>query len=102
MFSIGHVLLVLQSQLYNDDDIAWKQQHFGWCVEVCFVIHSLKPRAVPIVEGSFDELCNPECPRGDLLGINLPILLAIGRHERCYAVEKSRQTRGVYGLALAC
>ena len=75
---------MLQSQLHKDD--AWRQQHFEWCI----AIHSVKPRTVPLVfeaEGSFDELCNPGRPRGVLLRINLPILLAIVRHEWCFAVE---------------
>ena len=38
----------------------------------------------------FDEFCDPGCPRGNLLGINLPILLAVVREERCFAVENSR------------
>ena len=47
-----------------------------------FVIHSIKPRTVPVVfvaDGSFDELCDPECPRGVLLWINLPIVLGMVR-----------------------
>ena len=89
MFSIGYVLLVLQSQLHNDD--AWRQQASEWCIKGCFAIHSEKPRTVPVVfvaEGSFDELCDPGCPRGVLLGIHLPILLGmVRRHENSFAVE---------------
>ena len=40
-----------------------------------------------VADGSFDELCYPEYPRGVPLGINLSILLAMVRHERCFAVE---------------
>ena len=43
-----------------------------------FVIHSIKPR-VFVAEDSFDELCDPECPRGVLLWINLPIVLGMVR-----------------------
>ena len=85
MFSIGYVL-VLQSQLHHDD--AWRQRYFEWCVCVCVgvcAIHSLKPRTavVFVVEGCFDEFCYPGCSRGILLGMNLPILLAMVSHGKC-------------------
>ena len=70
MFSIGHVLLLLQSQLYND---AQRQTYFERCVQGCFAIHSVKPRTIPVVfvvDGSFDNLCNP-----------------LVRHGHCFAVE---------------
>ena len=72
----------------NDD--VWRQHGFEWCVGGCFAICSVKPRTVLIVivvEGSFDELCDAGFPRCVLLGINLPILLVMVRHERCFAVE---------------
>ena len=54
----------------------------------CFAIHSVMPRTVPVVvfvvESSFD---NPGCPRGVLLRLNLPILLAMVKHECCFAGE---------------
>ena len=74
--------------LHNDD--AWRQQDSEWFVGGCFAIHSVKPRTVPVVfvaEGFFGELCDPGRPRGVLLGINLPILLAMVRHEYCFAVD---------------
>ena len=40
-----------------------------------------------VADGSIVDLCDPVCPRGVLLGINLPILLAILRHELYFAVE---------------
>ena len=76
---------MLQSQLHNDN--LWRQQDI---LGECFHIHSVKSRTVPVVfmvEGSFDELCDPGYPRGILLGINLLILLAIIRHEYCFTVE---------------
>ena len=40
------------------------------------------------MEGSFDELMTIiEYPRYVLFGINLAILLAVVRHERCFALE---------------
>ena len=47
MFSVGYVLLVLQSQLHNDD--AWRQQDFQCYVGGRFAIRSVKPRTVTIV-----------------------------------------------------
>ena len=50
----------------------------------------VKPRTVPVlfvVDGSFDEIYDAGCPRGVLLGINLPILLAMVRHECCFTVQ---------------
>ena len=55
-----------------------------------FAIHSVKSGTVPVVfvaENSIDELCDPGCPKGVLLGINLPLLLVMVRHECCFAVE---------------
>ena len=83
MFSISYVLPTLQSQLHNNDDV-WRKHDFEWCVGRCFVIHSIKPRTVPVVfvvEGYFDELCDPGCPR--------------------FFFKKSRQTRAVCNLALS-
>ena len=53
-------------------------------------MHSVKPRGAPVVlvaKCSFAELCYIGCPRDVLLWINLPILLVMVRHERCFAVE---------------
>ena len=53
-------------------------QDFEMCVEGCFAIHSVKQRTVSVVfvvDGSHDELCDPGCPIGILLGINLLIFL---------------------------
>ena len=60
-------------------------------VLVGVAINSVKQRTVRVgflVEGSFDEFCYPGCPRGILLWINMPILLAMVRYERCFAVKK--------------
>ena len=68
----------------------------------CFGIHSVKLRTIPfvfVVEGSFNEVRDPECPRGVLLGMNLLISLAMVKHERCYC-RKSRQPRAACGLVL--
>ena len=54
MFSIGYVLLVLQSQLNNDD--AWRQQGFEWYVGACCVIHSVKPRTVPLTKAGIKDI----------------------------------------------
>ena len=73
--------------------IGYAQRRCVQATKLCwgyFVIHSVKPRTVFVVfvsEGSFDELCDPGYPKGVLLGINPPNLLAMVRHERCFAVE---------------
>ena len=104
-FSIGSVLLALQPQPHDDDD-TWRLQDLEWCVGGCFAIHSVKPRTVPVVfvaEGSSVELCNPGWSRSVLMGIYLPNVLAMVRHESCLVVNKIyRQTRTVCGLALSC
>ena len=53
-------------------------------------LYSVKPKTVPVVpvaEGSFNKFCDPGCPRGVLLRINLPIFLAMLKHECCFAGE---------------
>ena len=58
-----------------------------WCVGAFLAIHSVKPISVSVAfvaEGSFDELLDPKCLRCSV-GDN--ILLAMVRHERCFAVE---------------
>ena len=45
--------------------------------------------------------CDPGCPRGVQLGINLPVLLAMVRYERCF-IENVANSYSVWSGKLSC
>ena len=82
----------------------WMNTHGGdkmfesW-VGACFAIQFVHPKTVPV--GLLQRV--PEDVLGVLYwGINLPIMLAVVSHERCFCCRNSRQPRAVYGFVLSC
>ena len=83
MFSIVYVIKLLRPQLHND--VAWRQHDCEWFLGRWCTIHSIKPRTVHLVfvaESRFSAIQDRS--------IDLPILLDMVRHDRCFTVGNLR------------